>query len=174
MLLKPSICMLFAAWLFTMPCVAQEGTTPKSKGKAKGSPSASFAIKRLGTAELTTDQKKQIRALGKDVDKAMQKIRKEVGITPELAKQRQDKIKELADSIKNYRKRVGEAEKSLDLPPEQVDGFESLNQLRKKLISDATELLTDEQKGKLSSAKKGKGKKKAGQKKKKQDQKSDR
>ena len=172
MLLKPTICLLFAAFLLTTPCLAQQDAAPEKKAKAKGNPAAFYTIKRLEAAELTADQKKQIRVMGKDVDKAMQKIRKAVGITPELAKQRQVKIKELADSIKNYRKRVAEAEKTMGLPPEQVDGFEKINQLRKKLVADATELLTDEQKGKMPAA--SKGKKKAGKKKQNPDQNTDR
>jgi len=168
-MLKPSILTLFAVMLIASPLLAQQEAAPKKKGKNKGSAAGFYVIKQLDAAELTEDQKKQIRTMGKEVDKAMQDIRKATGITPQLVKDRQAKIKELADSIKNYRKRVAEAEKVMGLPPEQVEGFEKLNQLRKKLMEDAKELLNDDQKSKLPAAAKGKkkGQKKKGGKKKK-------
>ena len=168
-MLKSSILTLFAILLVASPLLAQEDAAPKKKGKAKGSPAGFYALKQLEAAELTADQKKQIRAMGKEVDKAMQDIRKATGINPQLVKDRQAKIKELSGSIKNYRKRVAEAEKVMELPPEQVEGFEKLNQLRKKLLEDAKELLSDDQKSKLPAAAKGKkkGQKKKGGKKKK-------
>ena len=173
-MLKPSILTLIAVTLIASPLFAQEGAAPKKKGKNKGSAAASYVIKQLNAAELTDEQKKQIRTMGKEVDKTMQDIRKATGITPQLVKDRQAKIKELAGSIKNYRKRVAEADKVMGLPPEQVEGFEKLNQLRKKLMEDAKGILSDDQKSKLPAASKGKrkGQKKRGGKKKKGQDKS--
>jgi len=139
--------------IMTVPSVAQDENTSKKRGKrGQQNNVANQMLKQLEDIELTDEQVAKIKEHGKVASAKMKEIRDEAGITAEVMKKRMEAQKSLKDSGKKGKELTAAINEAAGYNEAQVAATVKMNEVRNELKKKIIEMLSDEQKAKLSTA----------------------
>ena len=168
MLKNKIVCSVALAAMMIVPALAaDEAKNAKRKGKGKEARQnfvTMQVLKTLKPAELTDEQTKKIREMGKVVSAKVLEMREAAGITPELNKKRAEAQKSMKESGKKGKELASAVNEAAGFTEAQSDAVKSMNETRMAFQKKVIAMLSDEQKAKLpkrlTSEGRGKGKKK--------------
>jgi hypothetical protein len=122
---------------------------PSQAQEKKKSGGASGVLKNLKPANLTEEQISKVNDLGKATMKEIKEIKNAHDISGDLIKKRTTTLKEIKkEGLKGAALKAALKEKA-GLSDKQIEGFDKIDGVRKKLLESAVALLTDEQKATL-------------------------